>query len=109
MSPVKIIHEPPEILRHSSVVAELVLEPFQAAPQHRLIAVDHRLAECRFDRGYCLDLGRIGAAQEITSASGVSFSCASSSQRCGVTVSKSAGVLHFSATSLTTVKPAAVR
>ena len=40
------------------------LEPLDAAPQHRLVAVDHRLAECALDIGDRLDLRGVGAAQE---------------------------------------------
>src|SRR5580704_14984260 len=62
---IKVSHQLAK-LRSFRLVAELVLEPFEASPQHRLIAVDDRLAERLFDCGYSLDLRRVGAAQEYT-------------------------------------------
>src|SRR5580658_3155151 len=60
---IKVSHQPAK-LRSFNRVAELVLEPFEAPPQHRLIAVDDRLAERLFDCGHSLDLRRVGAAQK---------------------------------------------
>src|ERR1700723_642440 len=67
---IEVSHQPAK-LRSFRLVAELVLEPFEAPPQHRLIAVDDRLAERLFDRGHSLDLRRVGAAQEYA----VSLGC----------------------------------
>jgi len=40
------------------------LEPFNAAPQHRLVAVDDRLAKLVLNLLDCLDLRGVGATEE---------------------------------------------
>src|SRR5712671_5839646 len=56
-------HQSPELL-HRRDRAELSREPLERAPQHRLIAVDDRLAERELDVLDRLDLRRVGTAQE---------------------------------------------
>jgi len=51
-------------LRHRRQRPERGSQPLQAAPQHRLVAVDHRLAQRLLDLLDRLDLRRVGAAQE---------------------------------------------
>jgi len=58
----QIVHELAKIAWRCEGVAQAVLEPLEAAPQHGLIAVDHRLAKFALDRLDRLDLRRIGAA-----------------------------------------------
>src|ERR1700728_5149436 len=62
-SAVKVLHEPAEIW-HGVRVAEFFPKPLETAPQHSLIAVDHRLAERLLDRRHRLDLRRVGATEE---------------------------------------------
>src|SRR5215471_7405176 len=58
-------HQPPEA-RHRDLVAEPRTQPLDRPPQYRLIAADDRLAERRLQFLDGLDLGGVGAAQEIS-------------------------------------------
>src|SRR5262245_58605199 len=60
------IHLPhqPSKRRHRGQRSKRRLEPLDAAPKHRLVAVDDGLAECLLDIRDRFDLRRVGAAQE---------------------------------------------
>src|SRR5262245_15671270 len=62
-SRIHVPHQPAK-RRHRGERSKRRLEPLDATPKHRLVAVDDRLAECLLDIRDRLDLRRIGAAQE---------------------------------------------
>ena len=93
--------------------AELGLKPAQAPPEHRLVAVDHRLAERALDLGNRFHLGGVGAAEK-NSVGIRPVVLARTGLRVGSRIvqtkndyTRDREVMSASATSCTTVKPLA--